>query len=122
VAHKNYFQNFGPQYNFPNYVTSVCSADPVFRFPVFTGHLTKIIGLSPDKQRKLPVNDQKSKNGSAMTRSLKSYIMAQNFRKILCTSTELSFRCDPSKNSRLGVFLTICSTIFIIDIPVYIYN
>jgi hypothetical protein len=36
--------------------------------------------------RFLPVKNQKSKKKSAITRSLKSYIIAQNFRKIECTN------------------------------------
>ena len=71
-------------WNFGSYIPFKLrdTAELFFRFPVFTGHLPKIIGFLPQKTSEIPV--KKSQSCSAVTRNLKSYIMALNFKNIVC--------------------------------------
>jgi hypothetical protein len=53
----------------------------------------------------------KSKNGSAVTRSLKSYTMTSNFKKVICTSsdlTEIKYYSHKSKMQRHVVLKNVC--------------
>ena len=69
-----------------------CTAEPVFSISGFYRTFAKNYRFFARKNIKN--NWQKSeieKTGFAVIRSLKSYIIAQNFIKIVCTRTELFF-------------------------------
>ena len=82
-----------------------------FPFPVF---LPKIVIFSPKKDRKFSVKNRKSINRLCSDTKLESYIMVQNFERIVCTSSELSHWCQVSlditlswKKTRRQVILSI---------------
>ena len=68
----------------------------------------KLSGFSPEKNKENSGKKSEiEKTGFAVTRSFKSYIMARNFRKIVC---------DPSKKSDLTLFF-LTSKIFFRKLP-----
>ena len=75
---------------------------PFFRFPVFIGHLPKSIGFTTKKAEKLPVKIGNRKAGAAVTRNSKAYTMVrtltmvQNFKKVVCPSTDIYQISHPS--------------------------